>query len=98
MRSGRLQYPEVPEQAARYPVHLLNFVRRQPDLVRSLHVLTAIGSAVLPWVMNAKEAADFLRISESEFKRMAPSLLRHAVTERRYIYLRSAILAWLLGR
>ncbi len=49
-------------------------------------------------VMNAKEAADFLRISESEFKRMAPGLPRHAVTERRYIYLRSELLTWLLGR
>jgi hypothetical protein len=49
-------------------------------------------------VMDAKEAADFLRISELEFKRMAPGLPRHAVTERRYIYLRSELLAWLLGR
>ncbi|MDP9437808.1 MAG: hypothetical protein M3P49_03540 [Actinomycetota bacterium] len=49
-------------------------------------------------VMDAKEAADFLRISESEFKRMAPGLPRHAVTERRYIYLRSELLAWLSGR
>jgi hypothetical protein len=48
--------------------------------------------------MDAKEAADFLRISESEFKRMAPGLPRHAVTERRYIYLRSELLTWLLGR
>ena len=38
-------------------------------------------------VMDAKQAADYLRISESEFKRMAPGLPRHAVTERRYIYL-----------
>ncbi len=49
-------------------------------------------------VMDAKEAADFLRISESEFKRMAPGLPRHAVTERRYIYLRSELLAWLTRR
>ena len=49
-------------------------------------------------VMNAKEAAAFLRISESEFKRMAPGLPRHAVTERRYIYLRSELLTWLLRR
>ncbi len=48
--------------------------------------------------MDAKQAADFLRISESEFKRMAPGLPRHAVTERRYIYLRSELLAWLTGR
>jgi hypothetical protein len=49
-------------------------------------------------VMDAKQAADYLRISESEFKRMAPGLPRHAVTERRFIYLRSELLAWLTGR
>ena len=49
-------------------------------------------------LMDAKQAADFLRISESEFERMAPRLPRHAVTERRYIYLRSELLAWLTGR
>jgi hypothetical protein len=48
--------------------------------------------------MDAKQAADFLSISESEFKRMAPRLPRHAVTERRYIYLRSELLAWLTRR
>ena len=44
-------------------------------------------------VMDAKQAAGFLRISESEFKRMAPALPRHAVTERHYIYLRSELLS-----
>jgi hypothetical protein len=48
--------------------------------------------------MDVKEAAIFLRISESEFKRMAQRLPRDAVTERRYIYLRSELSAWLLGR
>jgi hypothetical protein len=48
--------------------------------------------------MDAKQAADFLRISESEFKRMAPGLPRHAVTERRFIYLRSELLTWLVRR
>jgi hypothetical protein len=33
-------------------------------------------------------------ISESEFERMAPGLPRHAVTERRYIYLRAELLDW----
>jgi hypothetical protein len=90
--------PEAPEQAARYPVHLLHLVRRQPDLVGRLHVLLSIGSAVPTRVMEAKEAASFVRLSESEFERMAPRLPRYAVTERRYIYLRSELLAWLLGR
>jgi hypothetical protein len=49
-------------------------------------------------IMDAKEAADFLRISESEFKRLAPSLPRHAVTERRYVYVRSELMRWLSVR
>jgi hypothetical protein len=48
--------------------------------------------------MDAKQAADFLRISESEFMRIALRLPRHVVTERRYIYLRSEMLAWLTRR
>jgi hypothetical protein len=47
-------------------------------------VLTSIGSAVPTRVMDAKRAADFWRVSESEFKRMATRLPRHAVTERRF--------------
>jgi hypothetical protein len=68
--------PEAPEQAARYPVHLLHLVRRQPDLVRRLRALTSIGSAIPTWVMDAKEAASFLRRSESKFESMAPKLPR----------------------
>ncbi len=37
-------------------------------------------------LMNAKEAADFLRMSYSEFRRLAPDLPRHRVTELRYVY------------
>jgi hypothetical protein len=48
--------------------------------------------------MDAKQAASFLRMSESEFKRMAPRLPCHAVTVRCYIYLRSELLAWLTRR
>jgi hypothetical protein len=55
-------------------------------------------ACILLPLLASKQAADFLRISESEFKRMAPRLPRHAVTEWRYIYLRSKLLAWLLGR
>jgi len=34
-------------------------------------------------LMNAKEAAEFLRMPYSEFRRLAPYLPRHLVTERR---------------
>jgi hypothetical protein len=33
--------------------------------------------------MNAKEAADFLRMPYSEFRRLAPYLPRHRLTESR---------------
>ncbi len=49
-------------------------------------------------VMDAREAADFLRISHDLFKRLAPGLPRHAITERNYVYLRSELLEWVSGR
>jgi len=49
-------------------------------------------------LMNAKEAADFLRMPYSEFRRLAPYLPRHQVTERRYVYHRKELLGWVLSR
>jgi hypothetical protein len=49
-------------------------------------------------LMNAKEAADFLRLPFTEFKRLAPTLPRHAVTERRYVYSRRELLEWYFSR
>ena len=49
-------------------------------------------------LMNAKEAADFLRMPNSEFRRLAPYLPRHPVTERRYVYHRQELLEWVLTR
>ena len=49
-------------------------------------------------LMNAKEAADFLRMPYSEFRRLAPYLPRHQVTERRYVYHRKELLDWVLTR
>jgi hypothetical protein len=47
-------------------------------------------------VMNAVEAADFLRLSEDAFKKLAPTLPRCRIYERGgYRYLRSDLLAWL---
>ena len=40
-------------------------------------------------LMNAKEAADFLRMPYPEFRRLAPYLPRHRVAERRYVYHRN---------
>jgi hypothetical protein len=49
-------------------------------------------------LMDAKEAADFLRLPYTEFKRLAPTLPRHAVTERRYVYSRRELLEWYFSR
>jgi len=49
-------------------------------------------------LMNAQEAADFLRMPYSEFRRLAPYLPRHPVTERRYVYHRRELLEWMLTR
>lgn len=46
-------------------------------------------------VMNAQEAADFLRIPYGTFRQLAPELPRHAITEARFVYLRSELLGWL---
>jgi len=57
---------------------------------RSLHLSREL--------MNAKEAADFLRMSYSEFRRLVPYLAWHLVTERRYVYHRNELLGWVLER
>jgi hypothetical protein len=50
-------------------------------------------------VMNAEEAADFLRLSPTAFRRLAPALPRCQIYERSgYRYLRSDLLAWLRER
>jgi hypothetical protein len=46
--------------------------------------------------MNAEEAADFLRLSPTAFRKLAPTLPRCQIYERSgYRYLRSDLLAWL---
>src|SRR5215213_5666481 len=50
-------------------------------------------------VMNAEEAADFLRLSPTAFRRLAPALPRCQIYERSgYRYLKSDLLAWLRGQ
>ncbi len=49
-------------------------------------------------VMNAEEAADFLRIAYDSFRRLAPELPRHRITERRYVYFRDELREWLMRR
>jgi hypothetical protein len=47
-------------------------------------------------VMNAEEAADFLRLSPTAFRKLAPALPQCQIYERSgYRYLRSDLLAWL---
>ena len=50
-------------------------------------------------VMNAEEAADYLRLSPTAFRKLAPALPRCQIYERSgYRYLRSDLLAWLRAR
>jgi len=65
-------------------------LERVEQLTESLHTSREL--------MNAKEAADFLRMPYSEFRRLAPYLPRHPVTERRYVYNRKELLEWVLTR
>ena len=62
----------------------------------------AAEGARLPYdreVMNAEEAADFLRLSPTAFRRLAPALPRCQIYERSgYRYLRSDLLTWLRTR
>jgi hypothetical protein len=47
-------------------------------------------------LMNAEEAADFIRMSYSEFRKRAPEFPRYAISERRYVYWRPELLEWVL--
>ncbi len=50
-------------------------------------------------LMNAREAADFLRLSANAFNKLAPSLPRARIYDRSgYRYLRSDLIAWLKSR
>lgn len=50
-------------------------------------------------VMNAEEAADFLRLSPGAFRKLAPTLPRAAIYETSgYRYLRDDLLRWLRER
>ena len=49
-------------------------------------------------LLDSKEAAEFLRLPYSTFKRIAPSLPRHPITEQRFIYHRGELIEWVLSR
>ena len=49
-------------------------------------------------ILDSKEAAEFLRLPYSTFKRIAPSLPRHPVTEQRFVYHRGELVEWVLAR
>jgi hypothetical protein len=74
-------------------------VRRGSFLEELLAERIAADAARSPYereVMNTEEAADFLRLSPTAFRRLAPSLPRCQIYERSgYRYLRSDLLTWL---
>ena len=49
-------------------------------------------------VMDSREAAEFLRLPNSSFREIAPTLPRHAFKPQRFVYLRRELLVWLLER
>lgn len=49
-------------------------------------------------LMDSREAAEFLRLSYDEFRRLAPNLPRHPITEKRFRYSRRELLEWALSR
>ncbi len=71
----------------------------QPSAVQSSPQNPDAGLPASPReVMNASEAADFLRLSPNAFSKLAPILPRCRIYERSgYRYLRSDLLKWLRG-
>lgn len=49
-------------------------------------------------VMDPQEAAEFLRLSYAQFRKLAPALPRHRLTANKYVYLRSELLQWIKDR
>ncbi len=49
-------------------------------------------------ILDSKETAEFLRLPYSTFKRIAPGLPRHPVTEQRFVYHRGELIEWVLSR
>ena len=77
--------------------------RTRPSPIEVVEVLDRLDSLMdylrtSRELMDAKEAADFLRLPYTEFKRLAPTLPRHAVTDRRYVYSRRELLEWYFSR
>ncbi|QIN83742.1 hypothetical protein GBA63_14695 [Rubrobacter tropicus] len=74
-------------------------VRQERDAAVARELLRLVRESGDREVMNAKEAADFLRLAPSSFGSLAPSLPRVKLRERGgYRYPRSDLLAWLEER
>jgi hypothetical protein len=55
-------------------------------------------SEKVPELMDAEEAAVFLRLPYDSFRRIAPSLPRHMITPKRAVYSRRELLQWVLQK
>lgn len=69
----------------------------QAELIEEIHRILEERNGSRE-VMDAREAADFLRIPYQQFRHIAPTLPRFRTTERRYVYYRQELLNWLLSR
>jgi hypothetical protein len=74
----------------------------QPDTDQGAPHLSDVGlpssASSAREVMNAEEAAEFLRIPYGSFRRIASEVPRHRLTERRYVYIREELRDWLMRR
>jgi hypothetical protein len=68
------------------------------ERIRTMFPLAEQEPSEAKEVMDAREAAEFLRLPYSSFREIAPTLPRHAVTPSRFVYLRGELLGWLLER
>lgn len=66
-------------------------------LVAALERLAGQMAEQRAW-MDSKEAAEFIGMPLDEFKRIAPTLPRHKITDRRYRYYAPELTEWLLAR
>ena len=63
------------------------------------YVPSGAGGVFTPW-LNADEAAEFVGMERTEFKRLAAcgEIPRHALTERRFRYYAPELTDWLRSR
>jgi hypothetical protein len=68
------------------------------ERVRKVFEVTEFDPDEVYGPMDFRKAAEFLGLPYNNFREIAPSLPRHAVTPARFVYLRRELLKWLVER